>query len=37
MHGESAAGPLWLLSAVLILTVTLAPWASAAAVRISLE
>jgi heme exporter protein B len=37
MHGESAAGPLWLLSAVLILSVTLAPWASAAAVRISLE
>ncbi len=37
MHGESAAGPLWLLGAVLILTVTLAPWASAAAVRISLE
>lgn len=37
MHGESAAGPLWLLAAVLILTVTLAPWASAAAVRISLE
>lgn len=37
MHGEPAAGPLWLLGAVLILTVTLAPWASAAAVRISLE
>jgi heme exporter protein B len=37
MHGESSSGAVLLLAAVLILTVTLAPWASAAAVRISLE
>ncbi len=37
MRGESPAGAVLLLAAVLILTVTLAPWASAAAVRISLE
>ena len=37
MRGESADGPLWLLAAMLILAVTLAPWASSAAVRISLE
>ena len=37
MRGEPAAGPLWLLAAMLILAVTLAPWASSAAVRISLD
>jgi heme exporter protein B len=37
MHGEGAAGPLLLLAAMLILSVTLAPLAAAAAVRISLE
>ncbi len=37
MHGESAEGPLWLLGALLILALTLTPFASAAAVRISLE
>ena len=37
MRGEPAGGPLWLLAAMLILAVTLAPWASSAAVRISLE
>ncbi len=37
MHGEPAAGPLWLLAAMLILAITLAPWASSAAVRISLD
>ena len=37
MRGEVASGPLWLLAAMLILSVTLAPLASAAAVRVSLE
>jgi len=37
MQGESAEGGLWLLAALLILAVTLAPLAIAAAVRISLE
>ena len=37
MRGDSPTGAVLLLAAVLILTVTLAPWASAAAVRISLE
>ena len=35
--GESAAGPLYLLGAVLALTLSLAPLAIAAALRISLE
>jgi heme exporter protein B len=37
MHGEAASGPLLLLAAMLIMSVTLAPFAAAAAVRISLE
>jgi heme exporter protein B len=37
MRGEVANGPLFLLAAMLILAVTLAPLASAAAVRVSLE
>jgi heme exporter protein B len=37
MHGEAADGPLWLLGAMLILAITLTPFASAAALRISLE
>jgi heme exporter protein B len=37
MRGEAAVGPLLLLAAMLILAVTLAPLAAAAAVRISLE
>ena len=37
MRGDSPDGAVMLLAAVLVLTVTLAPWASAAAVRISLE
>jgi heme exporter protein B len=37
MRGESATGPLLLLAAMLILAVSLAPLASSAAVRISLE
>lgn len=35
--GESLTGPLYLLGAMLALGVTLAPWATAAAVRIGLE
>jgi heme exporter protein B len=35
--GESAAGPLYLLAAMLVLALTLAPLTSAAAVRISFE
>jgi len=37
MRGDASTGPLWLLAAMLILAVTLAPLASAAAVRVSLE
>jgi heme exporter protein B len=37
MRGDPSDGPLWLLTAMLILAVTLAPLASAAAVRVSLE
>jgi heme exporter protein B len=37
MLGESIAGPLYLLSALVVLGLTLAPLAAAAAVRISLE
>jgi heme exporter protein B len=37
MRGDPSNGPLWLLAAMLILAVTLAPLASAAAVRVSLE
>jgi heme exporter protein B len=37
MHGEAAGGPLWLLGAMLLLALTLTPFASAAALRISLE
>jgi heme exporter protein B len=37
MRGDPSNGPLWLLTAMLILAVTLAPLASAAAVRVSLE
>lgn len=37
MHGESAAGPLNLLAAVLLLFVSLGPLAMAAAMRISVE
>jgi heme exporter protein B len=36
-HGDSARGPLLLLSAMLVLAVTLAPPAVAAALRISAE
>ena len=35
--GQSASAPLYLLGAMAVLTVTLAPWAVAAAVRIGLE
>lgn len=37
IHGEAAAGPLWLLAAMLVLAATLAPFAIAAALRISAE
>jgi heme exporter protein B len=37
MTGESIAGPLYLLAALVVLGLTLAPLAAAAAVRISLE
>jgi heme exporter protein B len=38
LHGDAAAaGPLWLLGSMLILALTLTPFASAAALRISLE
>ncbi len=37
MRGEAADGPLWLLAAMLILSATLSPLATAAAVRVSLE
>ena len=37
IQGESAAAPLYLLAAVAVLTLTLAPLAAAAAVRISIE
>ncbi len=38
LHGDpSAAGPLWLLGSMLILALTLTPFATAAALRISLE
>ncbi len=37
IHGDSARGPLLLLSAMLVLSVTLAPPAVAAALRISAE
>jgi heme exporter protein B len=37
IRGDSAAGGLWLLGAMLILAVTLAPIATSAAVRVSLE
>jgi heme exporter protein B len=37
VHGDSARGPLLLLSAMLVLSVTLAPPAAAAALRISAE
>ena len=35
--GESAAGPVYLVAAVAVLVATLAPWATAVALRISLE
>lgn len=37
MTGESAAGALYFLGALCLLTCTLAPWAAAAALRITLE
>ncbi len=37
IQGESIAAPLYLLAAIAVLSATLAPWALAAAVRISLE
>lgn len=37
IHGDSARGPLLLLTALLVLTLTLAPFAAAAALRISSE
>jgi heme exporter protein B len=37
MHGDAADGPLWLLGAMLMLALTLTPFASSAALRISLE
>ncbi len=37
MHGDAANGPLWLLGSMLIFALTLTPFASAAALRISLE
>ena len=37
IHGESVAGPLNLLAAMLLLFVSLGPWAMAAAMRISVE
>ena len=37
MHGQAASGPLLLLTALLILSLTLSPLAASAAVRISLE
>ena len=37
IHGDSARGPLLLLAAMLVLAVTLAPLAVAAALRISAE
>jgi ABC-type transport system involved in cytochrome c biogenesis permease component len=37
MHGESAAGPLNFLAAVLLLFVSLGPFAMASAMRISVE
>lgn len=37
IHGEAASGPLLLLASMLVLTVTLAPLATAAALRISAE
>lgn len=37
IHGEAAGGPLLLLTSMLVLTVTLAPLATAAALRISAE
>jgi len=37
IDGETAAGPLYLLAAMLVLTLTLAPLTAAAAVRISIE
>ena len=35
--GEPAAGPMYLLAALLVLTLTLAPLTTAAAVRISID
>jgi heme exporter protein B len=37
IHGESVAGPLNLLAAMLLLFISLGPWAMAAAMRISVE
>jgi ABC-type transport system involved in cytochrome c biogenesis permease component len=37
MHGEAVAGPLNLLAAVLLLFVSLGPFAMAAAMRVSVE
>lgn len=37
VHGEAASGPLLLLASMLVLTLTLAPLATAAALRISAE
>jgi heme exporter protein B len=37
MHGESAAGPLNLLAAALVLFISLGPMAMAAAMRVSVE
>ncbi len=37
IHGDSAAGPLYLLAALCVFTTTLAPFAASAALRITLE
>jgi ABC-type transport system involved in cytochrome c biogenesis permease component len=37
IHGDTARGPLLLLAAMLVLAMTLAPFAVAAALRISAE
>ena len=37
LHGERAAGPLYLLGALLVLALSLAPFATAAALRISMD
>ena len=37
VHGDSAAGPIYLLAAIAVASVTLAPFATAAALRIAVE